>query len=511
MTSVSELRGLAAPRKAISRLDIALGLVGIGFGALSLVYPFGHDQGVHYYVGREWVLHGAVPYRDAFDYKTPGIFVIHALLVWLFGQQMWGIRLAELACVGVLSLLCAEVTRTHERRPGVTGLVALVTYIAYYGYFPFLDTAQCEIWGATFAVAALVVARKAPTHAFFAGVLVALAFLMKPPALLLTLPAVVALFRASKRRVLLAAAGFCAPIAATAAYFASHHALGPMLDVLFGADAQYIVGSRLVDSPGEIFERLVDMVAWFQPFGALLVGSLIVLVVKASAERRRAELPRDALVLGALAIVAIAAQLKFYRYHYGLLIPALVLAIAHVQSRLVPHRPGLAAVVVVALYGISGTASRIWLWDDRAALAYATGRMSRESFAAHFSIPVLAYDDRENEALGEWLREHTAEDEPVLVRGIEPEVYAFARRRAPGRFFWSTPIIDPTRQYRRAEWLAEDERAVATHPRFVVTTADARGPDAVSRFTNLGYARCHTLGKFVVLSRSADDACDRPL
>ena len=53
----------------------------VGFAALcgsvSLIYPFGRDQGSYGYAG--WVLlDGGVPYRDVFVFKPPMTVVVHA-------------------------------------------------------------------------------------------------------------------------------------------------------------------------------------------------------------------------------------------------------------------------------------------------------------------------------------------------------------------------------------------------------------------------------------------------
>jgi hypothetical protein len=62
-----------APERPRFSLEDAAGLVvAIVLGVASFVYPFGRDQGLYYYVGREWALRGAIPYRDVFDHKTPG-------------------------------------------------------------------------------------------------------------------------------------------------------------------------------------------------------------------------------------------------------------------------------------------------------------------------------------------------------------------------------------------------------------------------------------------------------
>src|SRR4051812_13773256 len=83
-------------RSPFSVIDAVLGVLGVLFGAVSLTYPFGRDQGLYYYVAREWVAHGSIVYRDVLDHKTPGIYALHALAIRLFGEHTWGIRIADL-------------------------------------------------------------------------------------------------------------------------------------------------------------------------------------------------------------------------------------------------------------------------------------------------------------------------------------------------------------------------------------------------------------------------------
>ena len=493
-------------RRAIeAKIDLGLVALGVALGALSIVYPFGHDQGVHYYVGREWFLHGAIPYRDTFDYKTPGIFAIHGLLVRVLGEQMWGIRVVEIGCVLALGWATSALIRFElpKNIEVSTGFVLFATFVVYYGYFSFWDTAQCEIWALMFAFVALVAGRRG--RHFLAGIFVGLTFLMKPPAVLLVAPLAWDVARPRARGLAGVAAGAALPIGLTLAYFALHHALGPMRDVLFGADTQYLVGSRAVDTPGELFEALVNVITWFNPFSDLLLGVALVVLVRARWARARSDLPWRVVALAVLALVAVAVQLKFYRYHSVLLVGPIVMGLEHARARLMPAWPGAGALAVAVLFGISGNPSRVWLANEAPSLEYVLGVLPRASFASRFSIPTLAYDEHDSEAVARWLREHTSPRDVVSVRGFEPEIYALAERRGPGRFFWTTAITDPKRKYKRAEWLAEDRSAIdAAKPPVIVTLADAPpGPDAVGRFTALGYARCFSSGKLVVLSRNA--------
>ena len=67
----------------------------IVLGLLALVYilirknffaiPMERDEGIYAYFGR-LVLDGAVPYRDFYEHRLPGIFYMYAILVGLFGE-----------------------------------------------------------------------------------------------------------------------------------------------------------------------------------------------------------------------------------------------------------------------------------------------------------------------------------------------------------------------------------------------------------------------------------------
>lgn len=74
--------------------------------------------------------------------------------------------------------------------------------------------------------------------------------------------------------------------------------------------------------------------------------------------------------------------------------------------------------------------------------------------------------------------------------------------RYSGRFFWTVPLVDPHRMYKREQWLAEDELCLERRPRFVVTLRDIhKGIEAAETFEGRGYVRRATIGRLVVLER----------
>jgi hypothetical protein len=115
----------------------------------------------------------------------------------------------------------------------------------------------------------------------------------------------------------------------------------------------------------------------------------------------------------------------------------------------------------------------------------------------------MGFSYARSEVVGDWLRAHTTPDENITVRGFQPEIYAIARRRHIGRFFWTTFLTRESRAYRRPEWLAEDRRDLIEHPpKYVVTLSDIRqGPDSNEFFAELGYHPVEEMGEFTILSK----------
>jgi hypothetical protein len=88
------------------RLDSIGVLAAFVYGLPSLAYRYGPDQAMFHYVAREW-LDGRLPYRDVFDVKPPGIFVLEAILLAVFGESEVVLRAAALVAVVAVGVLAA--------------------------------------------------------------------------------------------------------------------------------------------------------------------------------------------------------------------------------------------------------------------------------------------------------------------------------------------------------------------------------------------------------------------
>ena len=124
--------------------------------ALSIMlYSFGRDQGIYATVA-DTILKGGMPYRDAWDFKPPAIFLTYALAQGLFGKSMLSIRLLEVIGLVATVLGMQRLGQVFFDKPRA-GLVAGAMAALLHAELEFWHTAQPETFGGYLTVAALVV------------------------------------------------------------------------------------------------------------------------------------------------------------------------------------------------------------------------------------------------------------------------------------------------------------------------------------------------------------------
>lgn len=513
------------------RVDLVLAAIAVLLAVPSLAFPFGRDQGLYFYVAREWVHRGALPYRDVLDHKTLGIYVVHALAIVCFGDKLWGIRVFDTIAYMLVGVFAALVVtpRGEKVRAGLVGASCLTAGVLFVGYLGFWDTAQSEIWygmlGLGSSAAALRV-RKEGLAAFASGLLSGAAFVMKPPAVWLVLVAAGVLFVRlrddheaawPKRPLVLAAArfslGFLLFPALVAAYFGAHHAIPAMLDIIVGANGYYVQHEKGATSLGDVLIRTQEYFAYYQPsstLGAILVSAFLFRLRfrKVTSEQKRRWGLATALVLAAFG--GVAMQQKYYLLHWGIMVPAAtVVFVAFLYELDVrgllgpsPEKRGLVVLVVIAaLFASSGAAAQRFYVNTERTFAHVTGKVERDRYLATFDMPAMHFSAKDDARAADYLREHTTPEDFVTVRGFSPQVYALADRRHHGRFFWTSFLTQESRAYRRTEWLKEDLDALAEKPpKFVVVLRDVtEGPDSAAYFPD--YEPRATFGEHLILGR----------
>ncbi len=515
-------------------VDLGFAVAGVTLGLTSLGYPYGRDQGLYGYIGREW-LAGNLPYKTAFDVKTPGIFFVNLVAFWLFGEHMWAIRALELVAVVIPTGLLAGYAATprgERPRPGLLGLGVLAANILYFGTLDFWNTAQCECWCGLFALAATTVALRSSAEgargaSFAVGLLAGLALVFKPPCLwLVAVPCALQLVRAANaggsRLRLAARAALCLvlggalPVLVLLAYFAQAGALLDMYTVYAVMSRHYVVAGRSVHSLREGISAYVGGTLLFKAYLAPLLTAAVVGLAAARSRGDGQTASRYATCLACMlgGSLMVVAQLKFFMYHWGAMSGVLAFTLTTVTADLSERRAARLAegalerrvvlavgIALVSAFVFSGVqASRSALVARRAYYAWKDG--DSRPLDELFIIPWF-YSWPETKEVADYLSEVSRPGDIVAVRGFEPQIYIACRRRYGGRFFWTTFLTDRRYHPDPEALLGEDLAAFkASPPRFVVANDFVHeGVAAAEPYERIGYVRMATLQNYVVLER----------
>ncbi len=126
-------------------LRLVCALVVVWAASQVLLFGFGRDQSIYAVVG-QGVAAGQMPYRDLWDFKPPGIFLVYAAADALFGSKMWGPRVFEAIGLIASAGLLVRLSRLFfaDTRPGyISAALASLLYVQ----FEYWHTGQPrELW-----------------------------------------------------------------------------------------------------------------------------------------------------------------------------------------------------------------------------------------------------------------------------------------------------------------------------------------------------------------------------
>jgi len=439
----------------------------------SLQQPAGADQALYGYVGQR-ILHGELPYRDAWDQKPPGIHATYAVL-WAIWPDERVVPAADLAvAIGTALLLLALGRRIGPAGTGETAaLIFLFLGDPAWGRLGGVRArGQCEVFIGLVSTAGLLLlhraldagAKRVQALGFAAGALFGCAFVYKYNAGAVLIAAGLAAlwwWRPAERSSLGArihgllpagmavASGFVTVVAAMLAIFAFAGAF----DDLYHATISYNVFYS-----GETYASRFAMIGYLLRFpierarvdGLWLVGGLgcAVALITALVRRTRTGTPDILPVLWvAAACLSIAVNGSRGLPQYFLqAAPALALAFgvaaAWVTPRLrMPWRLAAIAVVVIGVQRVVNVDKVVdyLRWDASAW----TGSRTREEYLARFGGRDSGdkYSALAVRELAHLITERVQPNETVLVLGFSPGALLQSERRSATRFFWSRPLI----------------------------------------------------------------------
>jgi len=464
------------------RLSLACVFV-LLIGLPTLIVPLYTDQAV-FALGARTILHGGFPYRDLWDVKPPGIYLVYLPAMLPFGSDTAGIRILDLAntvlAMGAVYLLAR---RLFSERAGI---VAATLYgFAYVTRAGFDGLGQTESFLVLPLALALFLypaddAYKGSRRAVESGVLLGLAFSIKFSAafFVLALPAMELLLAGGPwrlgpivRRLSLAAVGFLAVVAAFAVYLALGGALGDFIDIQRLHMRPY---TMLHWSPdGESYLHFVGRVTneYLKDNLFLTVPAGIAFFFALRGVRTRETLLGGLLVAAALAGVWV--QGKLFPYHWLALLFPLALLAGHAIDRTLAlydaTRPrvmrwgacGLvgAGLVVLTPSIVSGPAGQYRHFIGYIDGSY-TSAENEAQFGSYFALLREAVDYMQTRQCPTAPKVNGAVDSNDLSEGVNrsaffvwgnwPILYWWREVSLPNRFVYDTPLT--------TEWAPEKWR-----------------------------------------------------
>jgi hypothetical protein len=481
----------------------------------SLAQPMGGDQALYAYAGQR-ILHGEIPYRDAWDQKPPGIHATYAVL-WTIWPNEHVVPAADLVVAVSVALLLLALGR-RVGPPGAGEAAALV--------FLFLGDpawgrlggvrvrAQCEVFIGLVSASGLLLWHRALTDGtrrvqalgFAAGALFGAAFVYKYNAGAVLMAAIAAALWwrreapgswLERLRALLPAglalvSGFVTVIATMLAIFAFTGTFDDLYDATISYNVFY---------SGETYAGRFAMLGYLLRFpierarvdGLWFVGGLgcAVVLLTAAIRRARADAPDMTPVFwvaaGCLA-VAVNGSRGLPQYFLQAA-PGLALAAGVAAAWALPRLGKPWRLVAIALVAV-GTQRVVNIdkvvdylrWD----LSAWTGARTQDEYLSRFGGRDSGdkYSALAVRELGDLIAERVPPNESVLVLGFSAGALVRSERRSATRFFWSRPLIvgynSAKPGYGPSGLLAELE----THkPALVALQRRDWDPDTIDSFT----------------------------
>jgi hypothetical protein len=456
-------------------------LLALGFGlwgAMTLGWPHGLDQGLYSWVGSV-ILDGGVPYQDAWEIKGPLTYLVNALAQAVLGHNEWGIRLVDL--LGLAAALAAAYRVASRVGGRFGGWCAALLFFGLYGESGFWHTAQPDGWFAMLLLGVLAIAGRADfllrgaRWPAVAGALLGLGALLKPPYALFLLPLAVFLWMQRRepgtspvRSAVAAGLGFLVPVAAVLGWLAAHAGgLAAFAEIQF----QFNPSVYGAEASGAQWKAL-SLFVLYTPAVLACVPVFVVGVVTALARNRA--LGVMLALCAALAVLNVVLQAKYFSYHWhpvravlavgsgmGLGVLAELWRAARTQGAEVrPLGVLLAATAVLTLgLALERPVRDVIKWGTAVA-----GRRSWRLYYEQVGGPdkggagYLAIREA-----ADYVAAHTEPDDRVLVWGFNVLMNYLADRRSPSRFGYNLAFTRPARhpflaRYER-ELLADLEKS----------------------------------------------------
>lgn len=458
-------------------------------------------MGVYSYVG-SCVSDGLVPYKDAWDIKSPGIFIQYGVALMMMGHSDVAVIILDFViALGAAFMIFFAAARVKNDTVGMFAAVAwLITYNYMHleGWFGQPETGAVLLASILFYLG-LDEEPLIGGQCFLSGLVVGLLMWYKLPFILfaiLLLPRMGRSF-ARNRGWEAIAPGFMGFMAATLPVLAYYLATDAGRDLWEGfIVAPYLVTTTftfgLREQVRSFFETFVQMAYWMVP-----VVCFALLAVTGMPRDKKSE---ERLTWGwlMLAVVTVIVQQRYLMYYWILVLPPLSI---------------LAGIGAEKVYKWSETLTKVE-WIRVGAIVFLMAIVNWPRASSYWAAYMDGYNQKDRMAtlshypttygrgpqkvmaatlvvVGDQLRQLTEVDDTILSFDMDPAINFYADRHQPTRFSYLWPLR--TESFDRLGWRAEFSKDIMRgKPKFIVicrenlaAAIDPDGMRALKKFPTL--------------------------
>jgi len=496
--------------REVARRDILLIFFAVlVFGAPTLIYPFGRDQGQYAWIATS-TLNGNLSYRDVFEIKPPFTQLVHQAALLFFGHNMASIRILDLLWQFATAILIYKIAIQIEQ-PWLAGIVAAVLYLLFYYHMDFWNSAQTDGFLTLPITAGILFFLQAQQRNHFglyaaSGVAISLGFLFKYLiGILIVFLSLLVLLRLKKNGlfpVLWMGLGFATPLA-----------IGALVMLLRGNLADFLwIQSIYIPSYSSIPHKDLSYAS-----GIMLgfLGTLITPVpgwvslcgVYGLFSRLSRSRWMQMAVLAtwwASAVIHFVIQNKFYSYHalpiyapLALMTSNLFVDVKKTHGLIRFALGAIGAYLVLALFfSYDFPQKYVRLYE------VASGNTTLQAaYSAELFNNGKDFSSRADMQVAEYLTANTKKPERVYIWGFEPGIYFLSQRQNATRFIYNITLYGPNANPELRHVFLEEIRE--QKPIYIVIVRNDRMPfvtatpeDSWAAFNSFAEFRSFVLGNY---------------
>jgi len=433
----------------------------------------GPDSGLFAYAGQQ-ILKGSLLYRDIFDHKTPGVFYLNALAIFLWGETPWAIwRLELIWIVCTMVVFFLVIRKLLGIFPALLASLIFLFTMYHPNYFQggnlteiYVLLPQVLIIGAY----SMYVSTRRNKWITAIGLLTSTAFLFKPTNIALGLAAQGGVLYLDYRqrkmgRILKHVQNFIIgslfPLFLVALYWGFHGALNDMWYAVITYNIQYSVSGLSIKSLYTTLRKLTIEQPMATVFTLSFASFFVFLVMnwnwlinhtvgdsldsedQIAKELADKSVIRNFVFVGVFAslpleLLAVSISGRNLGHYYLTLLPALSACSGYLFFLIKKHISKRAVRNIFPIFSLSLLMMLLFAWLLEVSVKDIP---KREHLAVLWEQPVS-----ENYAINDldrYVLQNSDSSQSVLVWGIHPSINFISGRRSPSKYLFASHLLLP--------------------------------------------------------------------